>query len=70
MSQLASVINDASYHYVGVKPGAFADHSYLIGLNSDEILALTNRFSDRELPVSNGLMIKGYQSIILYKFFS
>ncbi|KAK1127831.1 hypothetical protein K0M31_003323 [Melipona bicolor] len=59
VGKLASVINDESYYYVGVKANPFATDCVVFGLNSDEILALSKRFPNSGSDVINGTMIKG-----------
>ncbi|XP_043510253.1 uncharacterized protein LOC122528804 isoform X5 [Frieseomelitta varia] len=55
----ASIINDESYYYIGLKGSPFGAVSFVVGLNSDEILALSERFPKSEAKVSNGIMITG-----------
>lgn len=51
--------DDGNFHYIAVKGSLYSSDSAVFGLNDEETLALSKRFSNSSVPIENGHTIKG-----------
>lgn len=52
------IIDHDIYHYIAIKGSLHSKDSSIFGLNKNEILALTNRYSNSSTEILNGILIK------------